>query len=212
MEQKTPIASPKVHRAAMRHLMLTDHGFLRLFWTHEYEIAPGVWRSNQPAPDRIAKWATRGVRTIILLRGKLRGSPIHDLERAACHAHGLTLIHAPVGGGELSSRALLLRLLDAFSTATKPFVMHCKSGIDRTGFAAFLYLLAETDTPPEIAREQLSFKYLHLKFSRHGILDHMADSYLAAHRRSGIALRDWIETEYDAEAMTAAFRAGQPAA
>lgn len=209
MEQNSLLASPEERRSAMRHLMLTDHGFLRLFWTHEYEIAPGVWRSNQPNPARIEHWAARGMKSVVLLRGTGPGKPIYDLEREACDRAGLTLHVAPLSGRNLATRERLLGVLDAFKIAEKPFVMHCKSGIDRTGLAAFLYLVSETDTPPEIARRQLSFKYLHLKVSRHGILDHMADSYLSAHRETGISIRDWIETVYDQEVMTARYRSGE---
>ena len=208
MEQSSLFASPEERRSALRHLMLTDHGFLRALWTHEYEIAPGVWRSNQPSPRRIANWAARGIRSVLFLRGKGEDDSINRLEREACAAHGLNFHHVPVAGGELMKVDKIKRLLDHFRTAEKPFVMHCKSGIDRTGFAAFLYLVAETETPLDVARRQLSFKYLHLNGKRHGILDFMADAYLEAHAVDGIALRDWIETVYDREALAATYRSG----
>ena len=190
---------------AWADLALVDHGFLRVFWTHLFEIAPGVWRSNQPGPRRIEAYARRGIKSILRLR-RPRMDNLRVMEERACAAHGLKLHNVQIGGGVLTRTENLLTLLDTFKIIEKPFVMHCKSGIDRTGLAAFLYLLSETDTPPEIARRQLSFKYLHVKATRHGILDFMADSYLAAHRQSGIDIRTWIETAYDSEAMTKAYR------
>ncbi len=212
MEQNSLFASDSERRSAFRHLMLTDHGFLRVFWTHEFEIAPGVWRSNQPSPARIAKWAARGIRSVLTLRGKPPDGPIKRLEKEACARAGLHFHDVPLGGGRLHEKKRLTDLLDCYATAERPFVFHCKSGIDRTGLAAFLYLAAETDTPLEIARRQLSFKYLHLKTSRHAVLDFMADSFLAAHRRTGLDLRGWIETEYDREALTERYMAGKGAA
>ncbi|MDJ0639460.1 MAG: tyrosine-protein phosphatase [Paracoccaceae bacterium] len=183
----------------------SDHGFLRVLWTHLYQIAPDVWRSNQPGPRRIEAYANMGFKSVLRLRAPKRDS-IFLMEERACAAHGLTLHNVQISGGLLTDTKNLLTLLDTFKIIEKPFVMHCKSGIDRTGLAAFLYLLAETDTPPEIARQQLSFKYLHVKATRHGILDHMADSYLAAYRESGIDLRSWIETLYDKPALTSAYQ------
>ncbi len=209
MEQNSLFASPADRRAAYRQLMLTDHGFLRSVWTHEYEIAPGVWRSNQPSPRRIARWAARGIKSVLLLRGKTLNEPIPMLEQDACARHGLTLRQAPVHGVKLMKSKRLLGLLDAFGTIERPFVMHCKSGIDRTGLAAFLYLVDQTEVAPEIARRQLSFKYLHLKTSRHGILDFMADAYLAAHRDRGLSLRDWAVAEYDPAALTARYKSAE---
>jgi protein tyrosine/serine phosphatase len=190
---------------ANARLLLKDHGFLRVPWTHMYELAPGVWRSNQPSPKRLAELKRRGFRSVVSLRGAGHTAPTL-LEREACARLGLAFHKVTIGGGRAAPRERLLRLLDIFRVIEKPFVIHCKSGIDRTGLAAFLYLLAETDTPPEIAREQLSFKYLHLKTSRHGILDLMADSYIEDWRRTGIGIRDWIATRYDRDALESAYR------
>ena len=185
---------------AYLRLYLKDHGFLRVPWTHMHEIAPGAWRSNQPSPRRLAKLKEQGIRSVLVLRGAVHKAPV-ALEAEACAALGLRLHEVGIGGGGATPRGRLLDLLETFRTIERPFVMHCKSGIDRTGFASFLYLLAETDADPEIARRQLSFDYLHLKSSRHGILDLMADTYLADWRETGIGIRDWIETRYDPEAL-----------
>lgn len=191
--------------------MLRDHGFLRAIWTHEYEIAPGVWRSNQPSPRRIASWASRGIRSVLSLRGKGHNHPLVLLESEACRVHGLELVRASVGGGSLSSKDRYIALLDAFKRIQKPFVIHCKSGIDRTGFASFLYLVSETDTPLAVARSHLSFKYLHLKRGRHGVLDLLADAIVDAREADGMDVRTWFETKFDPDALTARFAAGERA-
>ena len=72
-------------------LILKDHGFLRLYWHNEHEIAPGMWRCNQPSPSRIRKAADRGIRTIINLRGP-RADGGWRLEAEACDRYGLTLM------------------------------------------------------------------------------------------------------------------------
>lgn len=190
---------------ANARLYLKDHGFLRGPWTHMYELAPGAWRSNHPSPKRLAQLKLRGFRSVLSLRGAGHKAPTL-LEREACDLLGLAFHQIAVGGGRPAPRERLLKLLDIFAEIEKPFVMHCKSGIDRTGLASFLYLVSETDTPPDIARAQLSFKYLHLKTSRHGILDLMADSYIEDWRKTGIGIRDWIATRYDAEALERAYR------
>lgn len=189
--------------------MLTDHGFLRTIWTHEYEIAPGVWRSNQPSPRRIERWAKRGIRSVLLLRGRPMDDPILKLEVEACVRHGLRLHSYVFRGSRLFPKDYILGLLDIFKTIEKPFVFHCKSGIDRTGFVSFLYLVAETKTPPVVARRQLSLRYLHLRGNRHGILDFVADAYLSAFEQTGIGLRAWVETAYDPDELTARYEAGE---
>ena len=57
--------------------------------------------------------------------------------------------------------------------------MHCKSGADRAGFAAALYLLLQRRRPAEEAQEQLSWRYLHLRAGATGILHFLIDRYAA---------------------------------
>lgn len=196
---------------AQAQLVFVDHGFLRTIWRHEFRLAPGVWRSNQPSPRRIAGLGARGFKSVITLRGEKNGLLMHRLEEEACHRHGLKLFRHVVGGGTLAPIDRIIALLDCFKKAPKPFVIHCKSGIDRTGLASFLYLVAETGTPPVVARRQLSFQYLHLRTSRHGILDHFADSFLNEHAAHGVSLRAWLKQTYDPVALTAEYHARQGA-
>lgn len=191
---------------AYLELYLIDHGFLRILWTNMHEIAPGVWRSNQPSPFRVRWLARKGFRSVLTLRGNYQTAP-YQLEAEACQEVGLELYNGRLPGGILLPREDLLGLLKSFRTMERPLLIHCKSGIDRTGLASLLYLLAETNTTPEVARRQLSLTYLHLRHGRHGILDVMADSYLEAFRKTGIALQDWIAMEYDPEMLTSAYRA-----
>ena len=44
--------------------------FLRFFYHNQAEVAPGVFRSNQPSPDRLNTWAKSGIKTVINLRGE----------------------------------------------------------------------------------------------------------------------------------------------
>ena len=50
-------------------LIFKDHGFLRIWWHNLHEVAPGMWRCNQPGPSRVRAAAGMGIRTIINLRG-----------------------------------------------------------------------------------------------------------------------------------------------
>ena len=46
------IATPAARRNALWHYHIFDHAFLRKVWTNFYQIAPGVYRSNQPTHGR----------------------------------------------------------------------------------------------------------------------------------------------------------------
>ena len=190
-------------RAAL-HYHLVDHAILRHHWTNMDEVAPGVWRSNQPTHARFKALKATGIRTVINLRGAGEAS-FHLFERESCAALGLRLVSVALRSRRAPERDEVLKLLEAFRTIEKPFLIHCKSGADRSGFAAALYRLTQGATVAE-ARRHLSWRYLHMKRSRAGVLGHVLDLYEARLRQGPIGIEAWFETEYDADAAQAGFR------
>ena len=200
------ISTPAARRRAWWDYQLFDHAFLRVWWTNFYLVAPGVFRSNQPSPARVAAYAAQGIKTILNMRDTSRQS--HYLfEVEAATAAGITLVDLRLSASSLVPREELLKLHAAFLTAEKPFVMHCKSGADRAGLASALYLILICDVPVAQAKQQLHWRYAHLKHGKYGILDYFLERYAAAQAATGIAMLDWIETVYDPVALTAAYHA-----
>jgi protein tyrosine/serine phosphatase len=87
--------------------------------------------------------------------------------------------------------------------------MHCKSGADRAGLASAIYLMVMMGQDVDAARKMLSPRYIHLRFTKTGVLDMMLDHYAARNAASPIGFEDWIDREYDADALQAAFDAGR---
>jgi protein tyrosine/serine phosphatase len=197
--------TPDGRRAAFWHFHIMDHAFLRTVWTNLHRIAPGAWRSNQPGPRRLRQFRDMGIRTVLSLRGHQPSSHLL-FEEEACRELGLTLVTRRIHARKLASRAALLDLLDLFETIEKPFVMHCKSGSDRSGLAAALYLLHVEGRPVEEARRMLHWRFIHFRNSASGVLDEMLDAYAADTRAHPMPIRDWIATRYDKKAIEAAFR------
>jgi len=54
-QKLSSFASPQDRALAERYEMWLDHGFLRRIWTNFYQIAPGVFRSNQPNKKRLER-------------------------------------------------------------------------------------------------------------------------------------------------------------
>ncbi len=198
------IGTPRDRFLTHLHFQLADHGILRHLWHNMAEIAPGVWRSNQPDARRLAKWQAMGIRTVLSLRGTPRMS--HYLfEREACARLGLTLVTTELHARKPASREALLRLFDLFRSIERPFVLHCKSGADRAGLASALYVLAFRGATVAEARQQLSFRFLHIRASATGVLDYMLDLYEARLNQGAIGIEDWIATEYDPDAVAEGF-------
>ena len=204
------ITDPAERKKSLWHFNWLDHGILRKHWHNFAQIAPGVYRANHPNHVRFKAYADMGIKTILNLRGAAKQS--HYLfEAESCAAFDPILVDIKMSARMAPSSKALRKLLASFETMEKPFLIHCKSGADRTSLAAALYLMVVERQPLDIARKQLSFRFLHIKRSATGILDHFFDAYEARNAASPITIEDWIKTEYDPEALTKSFAAKQAA-
>ena len=92
-----------------------------------------------------------------------------------------------------------------FDELAYPAIMHCKSGADRAGFVAVLYLIVHEGRTVDEAMRQLSARFGHFRFSKTGILDAFFDRYRRDGEAKGIPFLTWVETIYDPEALEREF-------
>ncbi len=197
--------TPEGRKQADYDLMWGDHGFLRLRFRNMHQISNEMWRTNQPSPKQIAEHASeRGIKTILNLRG---ASPkgYYLLEKEACAEHGIELVDYQMYSRDTPTVEKVLGARDLFDSIAYPALMHCKSGADRAGIMAVLYMHFRQGQPIEQAIEQLSFKYLHVREGKTGMLDYMFQRYLDYSEQTPISFVDWIEGPYDREAIKADF-------
>jgi protein tyrosine/serine phosphatase len=189
-------------------LMWVDHGFLRIFWTNRWRVTPDLWRSNQPGPNWIRYLGWRGIKTIVNLRGENDSGWYHS-EKRACERAGIELVNFRVKSRDMPTREVVNGALELFDGLTYPALMHCKSGADRAGFMAALYLLAREGRPVEQAMKQLHWKYGHVKASKTGLLDSFFEAYRDANAERPIDFLEWVNTVYDADRLKRAFKSGK---
>ena len=191
-------------------LYLHDHGFLRASFSNLYQIDQNMWRSNQPSPSRIeTAYKKQGIKTILNLRGP-RDAGGWQLEAEACHKLGIELVNFRVRSRAAPEKKMLIKLPELFTSIQYPALLHCKSGADRAGLMSALYVLVAMKRPATEALEQLSFKYLHIKQAKTGILDAFIASYIPF-EKEGMDFMEWVENIYDADTLTQEFHA-QPLA
>jgi protein tyrosine/serine phosphatase len=189
---------------ARADLVWGDHGFLRRYFHNLFWISPEMARANQPSPRQIARYAKMGIKTILNLRGP-SDTGYYVLEREACAAHGLALVDARMHSREPPSVEQVLAAKEIFATIAYPALMHCKSGADRAGVMAVLYVHFRQGKPIAEAMGQLSLKYLHVRQGKTGMLDFFFETYLEETRASGKSFIDWAREDYDQARVKAAF-------
>jgi len=200
--------NPKDRKQAYRELTWGDHGFLRLWFHNHHPMGGEMYRENQPSPKRIAEWAKMGFKTVVNLRG-VSPKGYYLLEKEACEQHGLTLVDFRMYSRDVHSVEAIKGARDLFNTIEYPAVMHCKSGADRTGIMGVLYHHFKLGKPIEAALEQLSFKYLHVKAGKTGMLDFFFEDYLTYTQDHDISFIDWVETVYDPPDVKSRFMSGR---
>ena len=191
-------------KQAYKELTWGDHGFLRSRFNNMHEIGGGMYRANQPSPKRIAELAEMGIKTILNLRGE---SPkgYYLLEKEACERHGIKLIDYRMYSRDVHTVEKLFGAKALFERIEYPCMMHCKSGSDRTGIMGVLYRHYKMGETIEQAMDQLSFRYLHVKAGKTGMLDHFFDTYRAYNAHTPIEFSQWVQTVYDPPAVKADF-------
>ena len=186
-------------------LFAKDHHFLRTRWRNLHQLDEMMWRSNQPSPKQVAEIAEMGIKNILNLRGA-RSVGTWQLEAEACAKYGIRLYDFTARSRAAPDKQMLYDARDLFACLDGPSLMHCKSGADRAGLMSALYMLVVKNVGARQALAQLSFKYLHVKQAKTGLLDAFLESYIPFEDK-GMAFYEWVENIYDPEALQASFMA-----
>lgn len=199
--------TPEGRKRAMREFLFADHAIIRRLYDNTHEIAPGVFRSFQPSPGALERWAKRGLKTVVNLRGTNPCAALF-LEEEACARLGLRLENFRVFSREAPSGEIVFGARELFNRIEYPALFHCKSGADRVGVIAALYLFFKEKRPLDEALGQLSLRYGHVMQGKTGVIDAAFERYLDHARANGVSLTDvdaflkWVDSgDYDPAAI-----------
>jgi protein tyrosine phosphatase (PTP) superfamily phosphohydrolase (DUF442 family) len=193
--------TPEGADLARFYMRWVDHEVLRHVWSNLAQVAPGVWRGNQPTRKRWLWLKDQGIRTVVNFRG-VSTKPHFRIEQDICAELGFELINVSGMGARVAPpRAALLQMIQVFRTAKRPFFMHCKSGADRTSLASAIFLMVIEGQPVAEARKMMSRRFIHFKSTRSGVLDAVLDAY----EQHGGDFETWVRDHYDAAALQAEF-------
>lgn len=177
-------------------LYFHDHGFIRFFYRNFHTIDTNVYRSSQPSPHDLKKIKKIGIKTIVNLRN-VTGASYYLLEKEACKKYDIKIINYALKSREIPNKDELLKAEEIILNLDYPCLFHCKSGADRAGFMSALYFIFKKNDLQK-AKEQLSFKYGHIKKSKTGVLDLFLleyENFLFSNKK--ISFKYWVSNVYD---------------
>jgi hypothetical protein len=168
-------------------------------------VAPGrVYRSAQPGGDFPQVTARFHLASILNLRGGSLADTWYKAEVDTARAQGIDFYDLPLSATRRPRRRELLILLDFFERCRYPLLIHCKSGSDRTGLAAALYLVSQKGERPEQAERAFSLQYGHIPLLGPEHLHEPFQEYAAwllsnLKVHSPFLFRAWVEKVYEPE-------------
>lgn len=99
-----------------------------------------VFRSGQLDSANLKKLIEeKKIKTVINLRGEFPGEKWYDQEFLLTEVMGVRLISVDLKIAEIPHKRSLIYLLESLRNAEKPILIHCDTGIERTGMVAALY-------------------------------------------------------------------------
>ena len=186
-------------------MIVKDHGFLRLCYNNFHKVDENLYRSNMPTPSRIKDYSKLGIRTIINLRG-VRKDGGWLLENEACNLYNIKLIDFRARSRAAPEKEMIFKAEKLFKNIKYPALIHCKSGADRAGIMCALYTLIYRKKNPDIAKKQLSWKFLHVKWAKSGVLDAFVTEYAIDYNKNKIKFSEWVKEKYNPEKLENSFR------
>ena len=199
--------------------MLDDHGLLRQIYdnSHPVDGSRQMGHTYPPSQKNIARWADRGIKTAISLRGYLartegRQLGFYWLKKKLASSMDS---HLRTSGSSPAKR----RSTNSFQGSTPSSIGSSirrysieKSSSDQSRLASVLYLFLHENLSLDEAIAQLSLRYGHLNAGRTKVLDRFFDIYLQAARRDGAIpnrahFLTWVACDDDLEEMNYTFKA-----
>jgi protein tyrosine/serine phosphatase len=199
------LSTRRGRRNAWIDALFVDHAVLRVFWTNFAVVEPGVlYRSNHPTPGNLTAFTKKvGLQSLINLRGLAKNGS-DALSRDTAKQLNLDFYDMAFESRGAPHKDRILRLAEIFRTMRAPALIHCKSGADRAGLVAGLFVLIRGGTT-EQAMRQLSLRYGHIKQSKTGILDSFFHLY-ATTAEGKKPFLDWVREDYDEVSLRAAYK------
>jgi protein tyrosine/serine phosphatase len=140
-----------------------------------HTVVPGtLYRSGQLTASQ---WAAAihhyGIKSVLNLRGAHHASAWYQDEVHTAAQHGVAHYDVRMSAIRELDPGTRNAILAILQLAPKPLVIHCRSGADRAGLIAALYLFAMEGQRAETAVQQLSLFYGHVPYlwSRSGEME-----------------------------------------
>lgn len=141
-----------------------------LFSNNFQEVVDGrIFRSAQLSGAKLQEYIREHeLKTIINLRGDNEGKEWYEAEKEIAANNHVEYYDLGLEALTLPPVLLLDPIVEILQSAKRPLLIHCRSGVDRTGLVSALALAIESDPPISLVKKQLPLNPL-TKYSRNSV-------------------------------------------
>ncbi len=112
-----------------------------------------------------------GIKSILNLRGKNLDEPWYKEEIRVSAEHSIAHYDLSLSATHEPSEEDVRKLMEIFSHAPRPVLIHCRAGADRSGLVAAMWKVVVDKEPKLEAGKQLSFLYGHVPIDKTFAMD-----------------------------------------
>jgi predicted protein tyrosine phosphatase len=170
---------------SLAFLAILAYGYI-FFRTNIHQVIPGkVFRSAQLSPEKLRQVVQQHhIQSVINLRGPNPETVWYQKEVTASHKMNVRHYDVRLSSQILPTTKVLRQLIEVLQTAPRPLLLHCLSGVDRTGLASAIVLILNNE-PLQTAEQQFSWHYFVMSDKSVGklVFSHY-DAWLAKNHRA----------------------------
>lgn len=139
------------------------------------------YRSAQLDRDELEYYINKyDIKSIINLCGEHPDEPWYKEEREISSMHNIQHYNIPLSSSREPDESVVRNLIDIYNNTSRPVLIHCQAGADRSGLAAAIWkVVVDKETKSE-AGKQLSIFYGHLPIGKTAAMNHYFQKWIAA--------------------------------
>ncbi|MFA4919274.1 MAG: dual specificity protein phosphatase family protein [Thermodesulfovibrionales bacterium] len=180
------LMTPKYRIAVLTFVFLLLSTASYFFYMEEqgdfHPITPGeAYRSAQLDRDELEYYINKyNIKSIINLRGEHPDELWYNEEKEVSSMHKIQHYSIPLSSSREPDEAVVRNLIEIFNNASRPVLIHCQAGADRSGLAAAIWKVVVDKEPKSVAEKQLSIFYGHLPIGKTTAMDRFFHNWTPA--------------------------------
>jgi protein tyrosine/serine phosphatase len=165
----------KISLTVLVLLLLSSTGYFLYMYEQGnfYPITYGeAYRSAQLDRDEFEYYIKKyNIKSIINLRGEHPDESWYKEEKEVSAEYNIKHYDISLSASCEPDEAVVRNLIEIYNNASRPILIHCQAGADRSGLAAAIWKVVIDKEPKSEAGKQLSIFYGHLPIGKPTVMD-----------------------------------------